>query len=141
GGRRPRDAAAAAAHHVRAGEALRAGGARRSGPRADGAPVVQADGRCTPDEEMSSLVASRAEAAVTSLRASAYTIPAESRESDGTFEWDSTTLVVVELEAEGERGLGWTYGAAAAARLAEDLLAPVVSGCSVLEIGAAHGAM
>jgi L-alanine-DL-glutamate epimerase-like enolase superfamily enzyme len=90
---------------------------------------------------MISTVAGRAEAAVTALRASAYTIPADSRESDGTFEWDSTTLVLVELEAEGERGLGWTYGAAAAARLAEDLLAPVVSGRSVLDIGAAHGAM
>ena len=90
---------------------------------------------------MSSAIAAPAEAAVTSLRASAYTIPAESRESDGTFEWDATTLVLVELEAEGQHGLGWTYGAAAAARLAEDLLAPVVVSRSALEIGAAHGAM
>ena len=90
---------------------------------------------------MISTVAGRAEAAVTSLRASAYTIPADSRESDGTFEWDSTTLVLAELEADGEHGLGWTYGAAAAARLVEDLLAPVVSGRSVLDIGAAHAAM
>jgi L-alanine-DL-glutamate epimerase-like enolase superfamily enzyme len=90
---------------------------------------------------MSSTLTTRAEAAVTSLRASAYTIPTESRESDGTFEWDSTTLVLVELEAEGEHGLGWTYGAAAAAQLAEDLLAPVVSGRSALEVGASHAAM
>jgi L-alanine-DL-glutamate epimerase-like enolase superfamily enzyme len=90
---------------------------------------------------MSSAVAGRAEAAVTSLRASAYTIPTESPESDGTLAWDSTTLVLVELEAEGEHGLGWTYGAAAAARLAEDLLAPVVEKRSVLAIGAAHAAM
>jgi L-alanine-DL-glutamate epimerase-like enolase superfamily enzyme len=90
---------------------------------------------------MSSAVAGRTEAAVTSLRASAYTIPAESRESDGTFDWDSTTLVLVELEAEGELGLGWTYGAAAAASVAEDLLAPVVSGRSALDTGAAHAAM
>jgi L-alanine-DL-glutamate epimerase-like enolase superfamily enzyme len=90
---------------------------------------------------MSSATAGQAEAAVTALRASAYTIPAESRESDGTFEWDSTTLVLVELEADGEHGLGWTYGAAAAARLVEEVLAPVVSGRSVLDIGAAHAAM
>ena len=80
-------------------------------------------------------------AEVTSLHASAYTIPAESRESDGTLEWDSTTLVLVELEAEGQHGLGWTYGAAAAARLIEDLLAPAVAGGKVLETGSAHQAM
>jgi hypothetical protein len=40
---------------------------------------------------------------------SAYTIPTESPESDGTLVWDSTTIVVVEAHAGGEVGLGYTY--------------------------------
>jgi L-alanine-DL-glutamate epimerase-like enolase superfamily enzyme len=55
------------------------------------------------------------------IRARAYRIPTSSPESDGTFEWDATTLVVVEVEAGGGTGLGYTYGDAAAARLAAGL--------------------
>ena len=39
---------------------------------------------------------------VRDLRVSAYVIPTATPESDGTLEWDSTTLVLVELE--GGRG-------------------------------------
>jgi len=35
----------------------------------------------------------------------AYTIPADFPESDGTFEWDCTTLIVVEAHGGGESGL------------------------------------
>jgi L-alanine-DL-glutamate epimerase-like enolase superfamily enzyme len=90
---------------------------------------------------MISTMTARVEAAVVSLRASAYTVPTASPESDGTFEWDSTTLVLVEVEAEGEKGVGWTYGAAAAARVVQDLLAPVVAGRGAMGIGGAHAAM
>src|SRR5438128_1640331 len=55
------------------------------------------------------------------IRARAYRIPTSSPESDGTLEWDATTLVVVEVEASGGTGLGYTYGDAAAARLAAQL--------------------
>lgn len=58
--------------------------------------------------------------------ARAYTVPTERPESDGTLEWDSTTIVVVEIEAEGGRGLGYTYCDAAAARVVESVLAPLV---------------
>jgi hypothetical protein len=37
----------------------------------------------------------------------AYTVPTEAPESDGTLDWDSTTIVVV--------GLGYSYADAAAA--------------------------
>ena len=47
------------------------------------------------------------------LTADAYTIPTDAPESDGTFAWDSTTIVVVEVSDGGERGLGYTYGPAA----------------------------
>ncbi len=40
---------------------------------------------------------------------SAYRIPTDYPESDGTLEWDSTTLVLVEIHAGGKTGIGYTY--------------------------------
>jgi L-alanine-DL-glutamate epimerase-like enolase superfamily enzyme len=44
------------------------------------------------------------------IEVSAYTVPTDARESDGTLGWDSTTMVLVEATGGGERGLGYTYG-------------------------------
>jgi L-alanine-DL-glutamate epimerase-like enolase superfamily enzyme len=68
---------------------------------------------------------------VEALDVSAFTIPTDAPESDGTLEWDSTTVVVVEARSGTVRGLGWTYAPEAAGRVAEDLLAPVVRGRSL----------
>jgi len=46
---------------------------------------------------------------VSAVRASAYRIPSDAPESDGTFEWNATTLVVVEVDAGGQTGIGYTY--------------------------------
>lgn len=35
------------------------------------------------------------------LDVSAYTVPTEEPESDGTFSWDATSVVVVEADAGG----------------------------------------
>jgi L-alanine-DL-glutamate epimerase-like enolase superfamily enzyme len=78
---------------------------------------------------------------VESLSTSRYTIPTDKPESDGSFAWDSTSLVVVEVEAAGVVGLGWTYAPSAAAGLIEDLLAPAVLRGDVLDVGAAHMGM
>jgi L-alanine-DL-glutamate epimerase-like enolase superfamily enzyme len=76
------------------------------------------------------------------LEISTYRIPTDRPEADGTFHWDSTTLVLVETVADsGIRGLGFSYTAAAAGNLIEDLLADVVIGCPVEHIGAAWEAM
>ncbi len=75
------------------------------------------------------------------LAASAYTVPTDAPESDGTMAWDATTLVLVEAEAEGVVGLGWTYTAAAAAALVEGLLAAEVSGGSALDVRGASLAL
>jgi L-alanine-DL-glutamate epimerase-like enolase superfamily enzyme len=72
--------------------------------------------------------ATRTEVGVERLDASAYEIPTDQHESDGTFEWDSTTIVVVEAHAGGETGLGYTYAPAAAGKLVEEKLAPEVEG-------------
>jgi L-alanine-DL-glutamate epimerase-like enolase superfamily enzyme len=66
--------------------------------------------------------------AVESVEVFARTIPTDEPESDGTLEWDSTTIVVVQAHAGGATGLGYTYTHDAAARLIEDKLAPAVRG-------------
>ena len=78
---------------------------------------------------------------VRSLRARAFTIPTEEPESDGTLEWDSTTVVVVEADAGGQRGLGWTYGHEAAAAVVNGKLASVVEGRDALAVGGSWNAM
>jgi L-alanine-DL-glutamate epimerase-like enolase superfamily enzyme len=72
--------------------------------------------------------ATRSEAGVERLDVSAYEIPTDQPESDGTFEWDSTTIVVVEAHAGGETGLGYTYAPEAAGKLVEEKLASEVEG-------------
>ncbi|MEK6346665.1 MAG: enolase C-terminal domain-like protein [Burkholderia sp.] len=67
-------------------------------------------------------------APIETVRARAFTIPTDQPEADGTFAWDATTLVVVEVAAAGETGLGYTYSDACIAKLIESTLAPVVAG-------------
>jgi L-alanine-DL-glutamate epimerase-like enolase superfamily enzyme len=75
------------------------------------------------------------------VEASAYTIPTQEPESDGTLEWDATTLVLVEARAGGETGIGYTYAAPAAAVLIHDRLAAAVVGRDAMAVPAAWKAM
>jgi L-alanine-DL-glutamate epimerase-like enolase superfamily enzyme len=78
------------------------------------------------------------DARVGGVRASAYEIPtATPQESDGTLVWRSTSVLVVEVEGGGERGLGYGYCDASAARIVERTLAGVVAGADALAPGAA----
>jgi L-alanine-DL-glutamate epimerase-like enolase superfamily enzyme len=78
---------------------------------------------------MSEVTTTRAEAAVERLDVHACTIPTDEPESDGTLEWDSTTIVIVEAHAGGETGIGYTYCETAAAELIRSTLAKVVRNC------------
>jgi L-alanine-DL-glutamate epimerase-like enolase superfamily enzyme len=60
--------------------------------------------------------------------AAAFTIPTETPESDGTAEWSSTTLVLVQLEAQGHTGLGYTYAHECCVPLIRATLLPLVRG-------------
>lgn len=80
---------------------------------------------------------SAAAAPVSEVQVHAYTIPTDAPESDGTLEWGSTTIVVVELEAEGERGLGYTYGEESVAAFVDSKLRPLVYGADAMAPGAA----
>jgi len=73
--------------------------------------------------------------------ASAYTIPTDEPESDGTLEWDSTTIVVVEASGGGSTGLGYTYGVSALAPFVDEKLAPAVRGVPVADLARAWEAM
>ncbi|MDJ0386928.1 enolase C-terminal domain-like protein [Roseomonas sp. E05] len=80
-------------------------------------------------------------APVQAVRAQAYVIPTDSPEADGTMQWTSTTLIVVEVDGGGCMGLGYTYTDAAAAPLIRGMLAEVVKGQDALDIPAAWQAM
>ncbi|WP_324645123.1 enolase C-terminal domain-like protein [Pseudarthrobacter sp. LT1] len=82
-----------------------------------------------------------AEAPVTAVQAAAYTVPTDGPEADGTFWWESTTIVLVQAAAGGKTGMGWTYAPAAAAALVEELLGPAVLGVDALAVPAAAWAM
>ena len=79
--------------------------------------------------------------AVERLTVSAYKVPTDQPESDGTLEWDSTTMVLVRAEAGGESGLGYTYADAAAGQLVESLLAGAVRGSDPMSPQSAWSAM
>ena len=76
-------------------------------------------------------------APVERLEVHAYTIPTDEPESDGTLEWDSTTIVVVEAHAGGHAGLGYTYCDAAAAEVVASQLAGVVESEDAMAVRAA----
>ncbi len=70
------------------------------------------------------------------LTVSAYRVPTDTdNESDGTYVWSSTTLVLVEARAGGMAGIGYTYADEATGRLIHDTLADVVRGMDVMANG------
>ena len=73
---------------------------------------------------------------VRALRASAYRIPTDAPEADGTFAWDATTLVVVETDAGGATGIGYTYSDASIVALIQGALAACVLDHDVSDVGA-----
>lgn len=48
-----------------------------------------------------------------------FVVPTDQPESDGTFAWDKTTVVTVDVEAGGHTGLGVTYASKATAALVD----------------------
>jgi L-alanine-DL-glutamate epimerase-like enolase superfamily enzyme len=58
----------------------------------------------------------------------AFTIPTQTPESDGTAEWSTTTLVLVQMEARGVTGLGYSYAHACCVPLIRETLFPIVLG-------------
>ncbi len=79
--------------------------------------------------------------AITDASVSVYTIPTDGPESDGTLEWTSTTIVIVEVRAGGTSGLGYTYGHTSVATVVSEMLFPVVRGRDAMHVGGTWVAM
>ena len=45
---------------------------------------------------------------IKSLRVSVFTVPTDLPEADGTFSWNKTTMVLVEISAANQIGVGYT---------------------------------
>jgi len=74
--------------------------------------------------------------AIAHIDSAAYRVPTETPESDGTLDWDSTTLVVARIEAGGMGGIGYTYADAACVPLIADKLAPLLRGRDAMDVAA-----
>jgi L-alanine-DL-glutamate epimerase-like enolase superfamily enzyme len=81
------------------------------------------------------------EVAIERIEVSAYTVPTDAPESDGTLEWDSTTMVLVEAKGSGERGLGYTYGDVSVGKFVASKLKSLVEGADAMSPPAAWAAM
>ena len=92
-------------------------------------------------DDMNTTRTARVEYPIETVAVSAYRIPTDFPESDGTLAWDSTTVVVVEAAAGGRRGLGFTYADTATAQLIQATLAGVVCGRDAMAVPAAWEAM
>ncbi|HVW91572.1 MAG TPA: enolase C-terminal domain-like protein [Devosia sp.] len=75
------------------------------------------------------------------VAARAFTVQTDAPEADGTIAWVSTTLVLVEIDAGGATGLGYSYADATAAQLVRHVLADVLVGRPAFDIPAHFEAM
>lgn len=79
-------------------------------------------------------ISTRLGSAIRQVGAAAYTLPTDYPEADGTLAWDSTTILVVQIDAGGQRGCGYSYAHASMASLVRDTLAPLLSGCHAMQV-------
>jgi L-alanine-DL-glutamate epimerase-like enolase superfamily enzyme len=70
-----------------------------------------------------------------------YTVPTDFPESDGTLEWNSTTLVLVHAGGGNRVGLGYTYADPATSMLIRELLSKVAKGKDAMAPAATWNAM
>ena len=74
------------------------------------------------------------ETPIKQVTVSAYLIPTDDPESDGTLRWHQTILVLVLVDAGGKQGLGYSYASLATAQLIRELLVDVVEGQDALAV-------
>jgi L-alanine-DL-glutamate epimerase-like enolase superfamily enzyme len=79
--------------------------------------------------------------AIDRIDVSTYTVPTDFPESDGTLQWNSTTLVLVRSFGGGKEGLGYTYADTATAVLIRDLFSEPVKGQDAMAPAATWNAM
>jgi L-alanine-DL-glutamate epimerase-like enolase superfamily enzyme len=70
-----------------------------------------------------------------------YTIPTDQPESDGTYEWDHTRIVIVTIDAGGKQGLGYTYANSETGELIAKTLQSTIKCADALSPNAIYMAM
>jgi L-alanine-DL-glutamate epimerase-like enolase superfamily enzyme len=83
---------------------------------------------------MQSVTSTRPALPIERVRVGAFRIPTDTPESDGTLDWNQTTIVVVELQGGGETGLGYTYATTGVAHIIEDHLGRAIRGRDAMAI-------
>lgn len=78
---------------------------------------------------------------VAKVDVAAYTVPTDAPEGDGTLRWDSTTLIVCEIHAADQVGLGFTYGNQATAVAAHHLAEKCLLQNPAIDIPSIHQSM
>ena len=78
---------------------------------------------------------------IRTIAVSCYTVPTETPESDGTLQWEKTTMVLVEVTAGDKTGLGYSYADVVTGKLVESFLSKVVEGMDAFDVPGAHAAM
>ena len=73
---------------------------------------------------------------IETVTVTACEVPTDQPESDGTLEWDRTVVVLVEVQAQGATGFGYTYADGATATLVRDTLGPLLLGQDAFAIRA-----
>ena len=77
---------------------------------------------------------SSAAAQIDRVEATAYTVPTDAPEADGTIRWDATTIVIAEVRCGDYEGLGYTYTHRAAAALIAKPLRDCLLGADPMDI-------
>jgi L-alanine-DL-glutamate epimerase-like enolase superfamily enzyme len=75
------------------------------------------------------------------IRVSVFSVPTDAPEADGTFWWNKTTMVLVEIAAGNQTGVGYTYGDEAVAVLIQKSFAKLLENKDALAITEIWNAM
>jgi L-alanine-DL-glutamate epimerase-like enolase superfamily enzyme len=78
---------------------------------------------------------------IQNLEVTAFKVPTDFPESDGTAEWNSTTLILVRLSAGKISGLGYTYSHESAVPLIREKLFAIVRGKNPFSLSALRNEM
>src|ERR1051325_6545736 len=93
---------------------------------------------CRPTMPAHPSISTRTTAPIERIDVSAFSVPTDAPESDGTLEWDRTTIVIVHLSAGDVTGLGYTYADVSAGVIIELLLSRLMIGRDALDIEARY---
>ena len=81
------------------------------------------------------------DARIDNIEVSAYTVPTDAPEADGTISWDSTTMVLVRARSGDVEGIGWTYGPTACSTMIKDKLATIVKRRDAMDVAGSFQSM